>query len=102
MTPEQRFSAHVTQVAFGLSLSRGMVFVLDAIARRDRSMNMRKAGMTDTTVPTMRRLIDRGLVFAPDPDWPGVCELTEAGRHVHALLVIAGLVADLPAEKEAA
>ena len=93
--PDKLFAAHVTQVAFNLSLSRNMVFVLEAISRGClASANMRAQGMIDTAVPSMGRLKARGLVWAPDPEWPGRCELTEAGKHVLALLRIAGLVAD--------
>lgn len=103
MTKENaRFASYVTQVAFNLSLSRNMVFVLDAIAHGQfATRNMRAAGMIDTAVPSMRRLQERGLVYATDPEWPGRCQLTEAGRHVHALLCIAGL-ATKPAATEAA
>lgn len=97
-----RFASYVTQVAFNLSLSRNMVFVLDAIARGNlATSNMRQHGMIDTAVPSMRRLQERGLVYAADPEWPGRCRLTEAGEHVHALLCIAGL-ATKPAANEAA
>mgnify|MGYP000907586947 CR=1 FL=1 len=97
-----RFASYVTQVAFTLSVSRNMVFVLDAIARGNLAgANMRSAGMIDTAVPSMRRLQERGLVHATDPNWPGRCQLTEAGKHVHALLVIAGL-ATKPVANEAA
>lgn len=101
--PDKLFSAHVTQVAFNLSLSRNMVFVLAAIERGGlSSADMRGHGMYDTAVPSMRRLRERGLVWSPDTELPGLCELTEAGRHVLALLRIAGLVADDAAAKVAA
>lgn len=103
MTANAKFANHVTQVAFNLSLSRNMVFVLDAIAHGSlASSNMRAAGMIDTAVPSMRRLEERGLVYAPDPQWPGRKLLTPAGEHVHALLVIAGLATAVCASEAAA
>lgn len=52
---------------------------------------MRALGMRDTWVGSARCLVDRGLIVAPDPQWPGVFNLTDAGKHVLALLQIAGL-----------
>lgn len=102
-TGNNRFANYVTQVAFNLSLSRNMVFVLDAIAHGTlASTNMRAHGMIDTAVPSMRRLEERGLVYAPDAEWPGRKVLTEAGAHVHALLVIAGLATVVQQKEQAA
>ena len=80
-----------------------MVFVLDAIAHGTlASSNMRAHGMIDTAVPSMRRLEERGLVYAPDPEWPGRMVLTDAGKHVHGLLVIAGLATAVQQVEQAA
>ena len=97
-----RFANYVTQVAFNLSLSRNMVFVLDPIAHGTlASTNMRAHGMIDTAVPSMRRLEERGLVYATDAEWPGRRVLTDAGKHVHALLIIAGLATTVQQKEKA-
>jgi len=94
--PNRLFAAHVTSTAFHLSLSRSMIGVLVDIANsqdaRVKSYSvMRALGLRDTWVGSARCLVDRGLIFSPDPEWPGRFNLTEAGEHVIALLQIAGL-----------
>lgn len=109
-----KFASHVTQVAFNLNLSRNMVWILDQICRADYqvpaddpnyysdwpTLDMRKHGMRDTAVGGMRSLVARGLIYAPNHDFPGICVPTEAGRHVHALLALAGLVPKLAANSK--
>jgi hypothetical protein len=88
-----QFAAYVTSTAFNLSLSRSMIVCLVDIANNDEyAMGLRIAGLYETTVGTRRKLADRGLIFAPDPKWPGRFELTEAGSLVVELLKVAGLI----------
>lgn len=96
-TPNQLFASHVTSVAFSLSLSKTMVCCLVEIAEnrdaRARQYRVMKAmGLRDTWVSAARCLVERGLIMAPDPEWPGIFVLTEPGEHVLALLQIAGIV----------
>jgi len=49
------------------------------------------AGLTDTSVSTRGRLSARGLVYAPDPENPGIYQLTTAGQLVCSLIREAGL-----------
>lgn len=91
------FANHVTSIAFNLSLSKNMVVALvDVEARgepyRGERDTFRALGMPSNFVGGLRGLLERGLVVAPDPEWPGACVLTEAGRHVFALLQCAGII----------
>ena len=49
-------------------------------------------GGFDTAVTSGRALLERGLVRAPDKQFPGNYELTDAGEHVVELLKIAGII----------
>lgn len=93
MTPNKKFADHVTSLAFNLTLSKAMVVALVEIANNTGIMQigntLRVLGAPDTTVPTRRRLAERGLIHLPTGEWPYV--LTEAGEHVVALLKIAGI-----------
>lgn len=100
MTTNALFADHVTSVSFHLSLSRAMVFAMQCIADR-RGTDTREwldAGhKCDRFVPSVKALGARGLVTHEDPAkmkpkfarYP--YSFTEAGEHVFALLVIAGL-----------
>lgn len=87
-----KFADYATSIAFHISLSKPQVVTLCEIANKTPFGIYRALGMRATEVQSMRILKDRGLIFAPDPKWPGHCELTEAGKHVFALLEIAGIV----------
>lgn len=97
-----KFAAHVTSTAFHLSLSRSMIVSLVAIANQKTPGQygnaLRAVGLRDTAVDTNRRLEERGLIVAPDPKFPGLYEITSAGKLVVELLKEAGLVQDLPGE----
>lgn len=71
-----------------------------ADARSKTYSVMRALGMRDTWVGSARCLVDRGLIVAPDKNWPGIFDLTEAGKHVFALLQIAGLAEPIVAAIE--
>lgn len=87
-----RFSEHVTQTAFSLSLSKSMIVCLCQIARQEPyADDLRELGLYDTAVPTNRRLSERGLIESRNPKLPGVYTLTRAGELVLELLQIAGL-----------
>lgn len=92
MTENNKFRDYVTSASFSLQLSRPMIAML-ALIGGNHLPELRKMGIRSIEVPTMRRLEERGLLYSPDPVWPGRMELTDAGRHVLALLEIAGLVA---------
>ena len=104
MTPNSLFANHVTSASFSLSLSKTMIIVLVEIAEMKGKMRthcvLKANGIRSIWVPTVRCLEDRGLIFAPDKDWPGKFFLTEAGEHVLALLQIAGLVVEAKQEEE--
>lgn len=88
------FANHVTSIAFNLSLSKNMVVVLTDIASQGavRRDTFRALGMPSNFCNGLRGLLERGLVFAPDPQWPGRCEMTDAGKAVFSLLQMAGIV----------
>jgi len=98
------FAGHVTSIAFNLSLSKNMVVVLTDIAREGsvKRDTFRVLGMPSNFCNGLRGLLERGLVFAPDPQWPGRCEMTEAGRAVFSLLQMAGIVQRISDKIEAA
>lgn len=89
-----QFASHVTSIAFNLSLSKNMVVVMTDIASQEQvTRNTFSAlGMPSNFVGGIRGLLERGLVYAPDPTWPGSCEFTDAGKAVFELLQMAGIV----------
>lgn len=90
-----KFADHVTSVAFHLTMSKSMIVMLVSVANKRHAtgvQSLRLVGLRDTSVDTGRRLEDRGLVYAPNPEWPGRYELTRAGEIVVELLREAGLV----------
>lgn len=90
-----KFSDHVTRVAFHLTLSRSMITVLVSVANKRHAtgkQSLRLVGLSDTSVSTAQRLEERGLLYAPEAQWPGRYELTRAGELVLDLLREAGLV----------
>jgi len=98
------FAGHVTSIAFNLALSKNMVVVLTDIARECgvKRDTFRVLGMRSNFCNGLQGLLDRGLVFAPDPKWPGRCEMTEAGQAVFSLLQMAGIVQRISDKLEAA
>lgn len=93
-----RFSNYVTSMAFNLSLSKAMIVAMAQIANeapKHCAASYWAVGAPDTAIPAMRALQQRGLVYSPDPKWPGAMEFTDAGKHVFELLKIAGLITHL-------
>ena len=90
----EQFRHAVTSTAFILTLSKQMIIALVSIHSGDRSkMDVFKLlGMVDSSYTSAAALKYRGLVIAPDPEFPGVFELTQAGELVLKLLGEAGLV----------
>lgn len=86
-----RFAEAVTQASFSLTLSKPMIAYLACIGY-GYAPNFRVFGMSGTEVAANRQLLNRGLVYAPNPDWPGATLLTEAGKHVFELLKISGII----------
>ena len=95
MEVNRKFAEHVTGISLSLVLTKPMVVMLNDVANGCSHQSFKINGLTGIEVPTGRRLLERGLVFAPDPDFPGRYELTEAGQHVHALLQIAGIASQV-------
>jgi hypothetical protein len=94
-TMNSRFADHVTSVAFHLTMSKSMIVVLVSVANKRHAtgkQSLRLVGLSDTSVSTARRLEERGILYAPNPEWPGRYELTRAGELVVELLREAGLV----------
>lgn len=90
-----KFAAHVTGIAFSLQLSRAQIIKLIEVAGRKDApyVNLfRLHRAHDTSVVSGRVLEEKGLVFAPDPEFPGLYDLTEPGKLVFELLKMAGLV----------
>lgn len=91
-----KFATHVTSIAFNLSLSKNMVVVMSDIASNAKrgltNDTFRALGIPSNFVGGIRGLLERGLVYAPDPKWPGICEFTEAGKAVFSLLQMAGII----------
>ena len=89
-----QFANSVTSIAFNLSLTKNQVVVMSDLASRGAITRdtFRALGMPSNFVGGLRGLKERGLVYAPDPEWPGICEFTEAGKAVFALLQMAGLI----------
>jgi hypothetical protein len=94
------FASHVTSIAFNLSLSKNMVVAMTDVATNANWARdtYRALGMPSNFISGLRGLLERGLVFAPDPQFPGRCEFTEAGKAVFALLQMAGLVQRIEAK----
>lgn len=98
----KRFGDYVTSMAFNLSLSKAMILVLGQIATNTHCTGRRDIyvafGGHDTYVTSGRCLKDRGLIYSPDKEHPGLYELTEAGALVVELLRVAGLIQKIEAE----
>lgn len=91
----QKFANHVTGIAFSLQLSKAQIIKLIEVAGRNDApfTNLFRLNRAhDTSVVSGRVLEDKGLVFAPDPEFPGLYDLTEPGKLVFDLLKMAGLV----------
>lgn len=98
-----KFAAHVTSVAFNLQLSKSQIIKLLSIAERNPEDEpglfyhqkrdiFRLMGVPDSSCVSGRVLEEKGLVYAPDPKYPGWYRLTEPGKLVMQLLQMAGLV----------
>lgn len=95
MTPSlnPKFAESCTNVAFNLQLSKAQVVMMVQVARGSYLPDLyRILGMHSVAVGAGRNLESRGMIYAPDPEFPGKYKFTEAGKHVFALLQIAGLV----------
>jgi len=93
----RKFADYVTSVSFNLSLSKSMVIVLAQVYTNTHCMPKSREfytafGCRDNYVQTVGCLQDRGLVYSPDAKYPGLVELTAAGKHVVELLKLAGLI----------
>lgn len=97
-----RFADYATSIAFNVTLSKPQVVTLCDIANKAGHSYYMALGMRSTEVTSMGILKRRGLIYAPDENWPGQCELTEAGQHVFALLKIAGIASRIEKEVKAA
>lgn len=95
------FANFATRVSFNLTLTKAQVFYLWAVKNGNAFVSVRgepiphapEAPKHDIFVPSVRGLVDRGLVErTPGADGYGFWQLTEAGEKVYELLVIAGLV----------
>lgn len=101
------FASYVTRTAFQLSLSQDMIIGL----RMVHAYHHRKNTMIfdfGRSVPAMKAIIRRGLAnHHPRPDGPVQLDhryytLTEAGRHVYELCLLAGLISNDAANENAA
>ena len=105
-TVNERFAAHVTGIAFSLQLSKAQIIKLVEVAGRGPDGGytnyFRALRAHDTSVVSGRVLEEKGLVHAPDPQYPGLYELTDPGRLVFDLLKMAGLVERIEAKASAA
>ena len=98
----QAFAEYATRVSFNLTLSRNQSYVLCLIARESIGTAKKVTGFADNFVMGARSLQEKGLVTHTDPTtikprysrFP--YELTEAGKHVYALLQMAGIAAAIP------
>ena len=92
----EKFANSVTTTAFDLRLSKNMAITLAAIATNSARLKTKEFyaafNMVDRYVCNSKALKEKGLVYAPDPKYKGIVELTEAGEHVVALLEIAGII----------
>ena len=90
------FAEATRPLAFSLSLSRNMIIGLTQVAVGAQFVDAyRKAGLPCASYTAFQALRVRGLVESYVPDMPGIVRLTEAGRHVYALLQISGHVTEL-------
>lgn len=108
------FANYSTRVSFNLTLTKTQVFYLWQIAERNfvsvHSGEVKPGSPEmprhDIFVPSVRGLIERGLVERNDLDEIGVgvwpYELTEAGKHVYELLKLAGLIQVTAPQQKAA
>lgn len=96
------FAEYATRVSFNLTLSRNQAYVLCLIARQSIGKKRDITGFPDCFVPGAKGLVERGIVTWTDPSsmkpkWSRFSyELTEAGKHVYALLQIAGVASAIP------
>lgn len=88
------FAEYVSSVSFQISLTRNMIVKMVGIKTKSWDV-FRMAGVADASCMSAGALIRRGLAHAPDPQWPGRLELTEAGEHVYSLLEISGQIQPL-------
>ena len=112
-----QFSQYVTRTAFQLSLSKNMIVALEIAKRFDEGDNWFAARYhagnhpftyNNDFVTPMRSLQTRGLIVHhdrpkdnTDSNWK-YYTLTEAGHHVYALCVLAGLIVVPEAKEQAA
>ena len=101
-THNAKFADYATSIAFNVTLSKPQVVTLCDIANKAGHSYYIALGMRSTEVTSMGILKRRGLIYAPNEEWPGMCELTEAGKHVFALLEVAGIAARIEKEVKAA
>ena len=97
-----KFADYATSIAFSVTLSKPQVVTLCDIANKAGHSYYMALGMRSTEVQSMAILKRRGLIHAPNEQWPGMCELTDAGKHVFSLLQIAGIAARIEKEVAAA
>ncbi|UJW87912.1 hypothetical protein [Devosia sp. SL43] len=101
----RKFSDHVTQTAFHLTLSRNMIGTMARIRNHAFGHDGAwTASGADQFIMGAKALTERGLVVHSQvPDATGKhWTFTEAGEHVFQLLVIAGLVTTEAANDQAA
>jgi hypothetical protein len=116
---QSKFQDHTTNTAFSLTLSRNMVRALElaqAYERGEDTYNISKD--FGRSVPSMRCLVNRGLIEHHDyPDnWQSLSvyeqrafdshhkwyTLTQAGKLVYEMCVLAGLIIPVRVKKEKA
>ena len=109
MSPNKAFRNYTTRISFSINLTRNQIYVLWEIANKrvsDRQRQQTFGLITDTFVPGAKWLCAHGFItHSNERVDQGLFpyQLTEAGEHVYALLVIAGLVShDIDIENKAA
>jgi hypothetical protein len=116
MDNQKQFVEFVTNASFNLTLSKNMIAVMELIAYGSTGSfidgkdvpSLHQRGYADSYVPTANSLKRRGLVThikPPDQNPPFShfpYQLTEAGRKVYELLVLAELVSEPKSQDEAA
>lgn len=96
------FAEYATRVSFNLTLSRNQAYVLCLVARQSIGKKRDITGFPDMFVPGVKGLQERGLLAWTDPStmkpkWSRFpYELTDAGKHVYALLQMAGVASAIP------
>ncbi len=95
MVPNQKFTDHVTGVAFSLTLSKRQIDVLLAIDMH--GFDFRELCNYSHCVPTMRSLEDRGLITRE-----GGWKTTKAGNLSCSLLREAGIESSFLVKEKAA